>query len=119
LHAPVPRRRIARTDGHRPHALIRSDAKAGSGALHAAGGKTRRPREKVAPVTENKRKFLPKKSAGRSQTPLYVAIGGLGVAIYSFAIQAETIRAVVMAGGIVLSVIGVGYWLLNPKHGLD
>jgi hypothetical protein len=70
-------------------------------------------------MTERKRSLLPKKSQERSQTPLYIAIGGLGVAIYSFTMAAETIRTVVMFGGLVIALVGVAYWFLNPKHGLE
>ena len=69
-------------------------------------------------MTERKRSLLPKKSQERSQTPLYVAIGGLGVSIYSFTLEAETMRTVVMSGGVVVAIVGIAYWFLNPKHGL-
>jgi len=70
-------------------------------------------------MPERKRSLLPKKSPERSQTPLYVAIVGLAISLYSFAMAAETMRTVVMTGGVIIAIVGVAYWFLNPKHGLD
>jgi hypothetical protein len=69
-------------------------------------------------MPQNNRGRLPKKSPERSQAPLYVAIVGLAGSIYSFTL-AENIRSVVFFGGGVVAVVGIAYWILNPKHGLD
>jgi len=62
--------------------------------------------------------FFKKPPAGRSDTPLWMMVAGLGVAVYSFAVKTETYSELMFWGGIVLAAIALVYWFANPKHGL-
>ena len=54
----------------------------------------------------------------RSQGPLWIAIVGLVVTIYSLGMKDEMIQDVVFWFGLVCAVIGVLYWIIRPQHGI-
>jgi hypothetical protein len=54
----------------------------------------------------------------RSQRPLWIAIGGLLISVFSYTMKDLQIGDVVFWFGVVLAAIGVLYWFIRPKHGL-
>jgi len=54
----------------------------------------------------------------RSQRPLWFAIGGLLVSVFSFTMQDLQIGDVVFWAGGVFAVIAMIYWFVQPKHGM-
>jgi len=54
----------------------------------------------------------------RSQSPLWFAIAGLVICIASFGMRDLMIGDVVFWFGGFCAVMGILYWLLQPKHGL-
>jgi hypothetical protein len=54
----------------------------------------------------------------RGQGPLWIAIGGLAVSVFSYAMRDLQIGDVVFWFGVVLAFIGVAYWFIQPRHGL-
>lgn len=65
--------------------------------------------------TSNKR---PQPQKERSQKPLWFAIGGLLVSVFSFTMQDLMIGDVVFWFGGVFAAIALGYYFLQPTHGL-
>jgi hypothetical protein len=56
--------------------------------------------------------------AERSQGPLWFAIAGLLVVMFSRIMQEEMIGDVVAWVGAVFACIGLFYWFVQPKHGM-
>lgn len=54
----------------------------------------------------------------RSQRPLWFAIAGLTISIFSFTMQDLMIGDVVMWFGGVFAAISLAYYFLQPTHGL-
>jgi hypothetical protein len=54
----------------------------------------------------------------RGQRPLWIAIGGLAVSVFSYSMRDLQIGDVVFWFGVILAFIGVLYWFIQPKHGL-
>lgn len=54
----------------------------------------------------------------RSQTPLWFAIGGLVVSLFSFSMKDLMIADVVLWAGGVFAVIALVYYFFQPSHGL-
>lgn len=54
----------------------------------------------------------------RGQRPLWIAIGGLLVSVFSFTMKDLMIGDVVFWFGGVVAFLGVMYWFIQPRHGL-
>ncbi len=68
-------------------------------------------------MPENSNK-LPTPSKERSQRPLWIAILGLVISLFSYSMNDMMIGDVVFYLGLFVAVIGIAYWVLQPKHGL-
>lgn len=55
----------------------------------------------------------------RDQKPLWYAIGGLVISLFSFSMQDQQISVVVFWFGAVFAVIAIIYWLVQPTHGVS
>jgi hypothetical protein len=60
----------------------------------------------------------PSKETERGQRPLWIAIGGLAVSVFSYSMRDLQIGDVVFWFGVVLAFIGILYWFIQPRHGL-
>ncbi|PPD44455.1 MAG: hypothetical protein CTY15_07005 [Methylocystis sp.] len=60
----------------------------------------------------------PQPQKERSQKPLWLAISGLVISVFSFTMQDLMIGDVVMWFGGVFAAISVAYYFLQPTHGL-
>ena len=67
-------------------------------------------------MPENSNK-LPTPSKERSQRPLWIAILGLVISLFSYSMNDMMIGDVVFYLGLFVAVIGIAYWVLQPKHG--
>ncbi len=65
----------------------------------------------------NRRQQSPK-APEPSQTPLWVIAVGLGIALFSRALENEMVGNITLLFGIACAVVGVLYWIFRPKHGL-
>ncbi len=54
----------------------------------------------------------------RSQTPLWFAIAGLAISVFSFAMQNTMLGDVVLWFGGVFAVVAMVYYFIQPTHGL-
>lgn len=54
----------------------------------------------------------------RSQKPLWLAIGGLVVSVFSYSMNDLMIGDVVFWTGLCFAVITLLYWIVNPRHGM-
>lgn len=54
----------------------------------------------------------------RGQRPLWIAIGGLGVSVFSYAMKDMQLGDVVFWFGVILAFLGMLYWFIQPRHGL-
>lgn len=54
----------------------------------------------------------------RSQTPLWFAIAGLSISVFSFTMQDMMIGDVVFWSGGVFAAIALLYYFMQPTHGL-
>ena len=68
-------------------------------------------------MPENSNK-LPTPSKERSQRPVWIAILGLIISLFSYSMNDMMIGDVVFYLGLFVAVIGIAYWVLQPKHGL-
>ncbi len=60
----------------------------------------------------------PQPPAERSQAPLWLSIVGLVISIFSFSMADMMMGDVVFYFGAFMAVMGMLYWILQPKHGL-
>lgn len=60
----------------------------------------------------------PQKSDERSQGPLWFAIAGLLIVMFSRSMQDEMIGDVVAWVGAAFTFIGLFYWFVRPDHGM-
>ncbi|MBM3575756.1 MAG: hypothetical protein FJX39_08595 [Alphaproteobacteria bacterium] len=60
----------------------------------------------------------PISSNERSQRPLWIAVLGLVISLFSYSMNDLMIGDVVFDLGLFVAVIGIAYWILQPKHGL-
>lgn len=65
----------------------------------------------------NKPDKIPTPSQDRSQRPLWIAVAGLIISLFSYSMNDLMIGDVVFYLGLFVSVIGIAYWILQPKHG--
>lgn len=68
-------------------------------------------------MPENSNK-LSTPSKERSQRPVWIAILGLIISLFSYSMNDMMIGDVVFYLGLFVAVIGIAYWVLQPKHGL-
>ena len=54
----------------------------------------------------------------RSQKPLWLAIGGLVVSVFSYSMNDLMIGDVVFWTGLCFAAITLLYWIMNPRHGM-
>jgi hypothetical protein len=66
----------------------------------------------------NKPIKTPASSKERSQRPLWVAVAGLVISLFSYSMNDLMIGDVVFYLGLFVALIGIAYWVLQPKHGL-
>jgi len=66
----------------------------------------------------NKPNKIPTSSKERSQRPLWVAVSGLVISLFSYSMNDLMIGDVVFYLGLFVAVIGIAYWILQPNHGL-
>jgi hypothetical protein len=59
-----------------------------------------------------------RRSPERSQKPLWFAVVGLAISLFSETIKDQMIGDVVMLFGVCFTVIALAYYVLQPKHGL-
>jgi hypothetical protein len=61
---------------------------------------------------------VPRKSEEPSQGPLWFAIAGLLIVMFSRGMQEEMIGDVVAWVGAAFTLIGLVYWFARPNHGM-
>jgi hypothetical protein len=66
----------------------------------------------------NKPVKTPAPSKERSQRPLWIAVAGLVISLFSYSMNDLMIGDVVFYLGLFVALIGIAYWVLQPKHGL-
>ena len=66
----------------------------------------------------NKPIKTPASSKELSQRPLWVAVAGLVISLFSYSMNDLMIGDVVFYLGLFVALIGIAYWVLQPKHGL-
>jgi hypothetical protein len=71
-----------------------------------------------AKLMSNKSDKSPISSNERSQRPLWIAVSGLVISLFSYSMNDLMIGDVVFYLGLFVAVIGIAYWILQPKHGL-
>jgi hypothetical protein len=54
----------------------------------------------------------------RSQQPLWFAVGGLVISVFSYGLHDLMVGDVVFWFGLCLAVVGLLYWFVKPRHGL-
>jgi|GEM_PF-1269657 len=71
-----------------------------------------------AELMSNNSDKSPISSNERSQRPLWIAVLGLVISLFSYSMNDLMIGDVVFDLGLFVAVIGIAYWILQPKHGL-
>lgn len=66
----------------------------------------------------NKPIKTPASSKERSQRPLWIAVVGLVISLFSYSMNDLMIGDVIFYLGLFVALIGIAYWVLQPKHGL-
>jgi len=77
--------------------------------MQEIGGVAALPQELGKKVTKDKE---------RSQKPLWFAIGGLLVSMFSYSMNDLMVGDVVFWVGLCFAGIALIYWFVNPRHGL-
>lgn len=67
-------------------------------------------------MTENSTRPQPKPPE-RGQKPLWYAIAGLAISLFSFSLRDQQIGVVVFWFGGVFALIALVYWFVQPTHG--
>lgn len=73
--------------------------------------------DREAPLSELSNKRQPKQPE-RGNRPLWFAIAGLLISVFSYSMSDMMIGDVVFWFGGVLAFLGVLYWFVQPRHGL-